>query len=188
MTTENSLPPLPVALLLVDWQFAFTSVMPNGAAAVRRAILAARAAQLLGLPIAITEHVPHKLGTTLPEIREAAPNAPVFNKTAFSGVAADGLIEWLRERNVQHVLLTGLESPICIYQTAVQAMAEGFDVTLLADAVVERRAADRVHAFDTLCRAGAHILPVETVFYSLFSDSIHPQFREFTQLVKTFGD
>lgn len=160
--------------------------MPTGSEAARRAQLAARAAQLLGIPVAITEHVPSKLGDTLPTVREAAPEAQIFTKTAFSALAADGILDWLRERNVQHLLLTGLESSICIYQSAVQAMAEQFDVTLLSDAVTQRRDADRLDAFATLRNAGAHILPVETVFYSLFGDSAHPRFREFTQLVKEY--
>ncbi|WP_309396604.1 isochorismatase family protein [Cerasicoccus maritimus] len=181
------MPQLPVALLLVDWQSVFLKVMPDGPAAAKRAILAAGAAQLLNMPIAITEHVPEKLGATMPEVRAAAPEATVFGKTAFSALGAEGIIPWLKERNVQHLLLTGLETPICIYQTAVQAMAEQFDVTLLADAVVQRRNDDRAAALDTLRQAGAHILPVETVFYSLFGDSTHPRFREFTQLVKAAG-
>jgi len=180
-------PPLPVALLLVDWQAAFTDHMPTGAHAARRAELAAGAAQLLNMPVAITEHVPDKLGETMPSIRAAAPEAPVFAKTAFSALGAEGLIPWLRERNAQHLLLTGLESSICIYQTAVQAMAEEFDVTLLSDAITQRRDQDRLDAFATLRNAGAHILPVETVFYSLFSDSVHPQFRAFTKLVKAYN-
>ncbi|WP_309387168.1 isochorismatase family protein [Cerasicoccus frondis] len=181
------MPPLPVALLLVDWQSAFINVMPDGPAAARRAVLAAGAAQLLNIPVAITEHVPEKLGATRPMVREAAPEAPIFSKTAFSGLGAEGIITWLKDRNVQHLLLTGLETSICIYQTAVQAMAEQFDVTLLSDAVVQRRNEDRGPALETLRHAGAHILPTETVFYSLFGDSTHPRFREFTQLVKAAG-
>lgn len=173
--------------MLIDWQSAFVNAMATGPAAARRAQLAAGAAALLGMPIVITEHVPAKLGATLPEVRAAAPEAPIFAKTAFSALGAEGIIPWLRERNVQHLLLTGLESSICIYQTAVQAMAEQFDVTLLTDAITQRRDEDRAYAFETLRQAGAHLLPTESVFYSLFGDSIHPRFREFTKLVKEYS-
>lgn len=161
--------------------------MPTGHRAARRAEFAAHASQLLGISVAITEQAPDKLGGTMPALREAAPEAPVFPKTAFSALAAEGLIPWLRDRNVQHLLLTGLESTVCIYQSAVQAMAEQFDVTLLSDAITQRRDDDRLDAFATLRNAGAHILPAETVLYSLFGDASHPRFREFTKLVKAYG-
>ncbi|MGE9295414.1 MAG: isochorismatase family protein [Puniceicoccales bacterium] len=185
--SDETVLPLPVALLLVDLQPAFLDAIPGGVDALRRAEFAARVAPLLGISVAITEQVPEKLGTTAPSLLEAAPGAPVFAKTAFSALGAEGILDWLRERNVQHILIAGVESTICVYQTAVQAMAESLDVTILTDAVAERRNGDREPALATLRNAGAHILPSETIFYSLLGDATHPQFREFTKLVKAFG-
>jgi len=183
----EKIPPLPVALLLIDLQSSFLPAIPEGMAVLRRAEFAARSAPLLGIPVAITEQVPEKLGPTAAAITDAVPEAPVFEKTAFSALNAPNLLTWLRDRNVQHILLAGIETTVCIYQTAVQAMAESLDVTLLTDAVSERRTEDREPALATLRSAGAHILPSETVFYSLLGDAGHPHFREFTRLVKGFG-
>ncbi|MEO0796974.1 MAG: isochorismatase family protein [Verrucomicrobiota bacterium] len=183
----QSAPPLPLALLLVDLQPSFLQVIPEGQSILRRAQFAAETAKILGISVAITEQVPEKLGPTANELTESAPEAPVFSKTAFSALGADGLIQWLKDRNVQHLLIAGIETPVCIYQTAVQAMAESFDVTLLTDAIGERRIGDRDPAMNTLRHAGAHMLPSETVFYSILGDAQHPQFKAYTQLVKQFG-
>lgn len=175
----------PVALLLIDLQPAFLEAVPHGAKAARRAQLALEAARLLGLSVAFTEQVPEKMGGTLPSLREKGGDAPAFAKTAFSALGADGLVDWLRARKIEHLLLAGIETPICVYQSVVQAMAEGFDVTLLSDAIAERRHDDRGPALHALRAAGAHVLPTETVFYSLVGDARHPRFREFTQLIKS---
>jgi len=185
--SADNIPPLPVALLLIDLQPKFLEVIPGGEAAARRAEFAARAAPLFGMPVAITVQVPEKLGPTAPALIEAAPEAPVFEKSAFSALGAEGLLRWLRDRGVQHVLVAGIETTVCVYQTAVQAMAESLDVTILTDAVAERRGGDREPALATLRQAGAHILPSETVFYSLLGDAAHPRFREYTKLVKAYS-
>lgn len=173
------------ALLLLDLQAPFLGAVADGPAVLARCRLAAAAARLLGLGIVVTEQVPAKLGGTDGSLLAAAgPDAAVFAKDRFSALAAPGLLDHLRDREVDHLLLAGVEGPICIHQTAVQALAEGFGVTLLGDAVGARRPADQHLAFEALRRAGATILPVESVFYALIGGADHPRFREFSSLVK----
>jgi len=82
------------------------------------------------------------------------------------------------------LLIAGIESSICVYQTAVQALGEEIGVTLLADCISERRAEDRAPVFGQLLAMDAHVLPCETIFYSLLGSAEHPKFREFTHLLK----
>ncbi len=179
---------MPAALLLIDVQAPFLGAIPDGDAVVGRCRLAAAAARLLGLPIFLTEQVPAKLGTTDATLLAAAgEGCPVFAKATFSALGAPGLLEALRDRGVDHLLLAGVEGPICVHQTAVQAMAEEFGVTLLGDAIGARRPADQAMAFEALRRAGAHILPVETVLYSLMGGADHPQFKAIAGMVKAAG-
>ena len=180
---------MPAALLLIDVQAPFLGAIPDGAAVLGRCRLAAAGARLLGLPILATEQAPAKLGPTDPSLREAAgEGCAVFAKTAFSALGAPGLLEALRDRGVDHLLLAGVEGPICVHQTAVQALAEDMGVTLLGDAVGARRPGDQAMAFEALRRAGAHVLPVETVLYSLMGGAEHPRFREIASLVKGGSD
>jgi nicotinamidase-related amidase len=174
-------------LLCLDLQPVFINAMADGARVVRRCAFAIEAAQGLGLPVAFTEQVPQKLGGTAPELLALARLPAVWGKTAFSALADDGIRDALRQRSVGHLLLCGLESPVCIYQTARDALAARLQVTVLTDAVGARRGDDAAAALAALARDGAQLLPAETVFYSLLHDTGHPFFRAYTQLVKKYA-
>lgn len=173
-------------LLCIDLQPVFIRTLFEGERVQRRCEFALAAATGLGLRVAFTEQVPQKLGGTAPALLALAPGAPVWGKGTFSAFSDDGIRDaLLRERGVHHVLLCGLETPICVYQTAIGALAAGLQVTLLSDAVGARRSDDARACLDSLARAGAHVLPTETVFYALLGGVSHPFFRAYTQLVKS---
>lgn len=177
---------MPAALLVIDAQPPFLGTVAGGDQVLRRSRLAVGAARLIGTPVLFTEQVPAKLGgTEAGLLATAGEGAPVFPKDAFSALAATGVLAALRDLDVDHLLLAGVEGPICVHQTAVQALAEGLGVTLLADAIGARRPDDQTHVFSALRHAGAHVLPVETVFYALLGGADHPQFKAFTALVKS---
>jgi nicotinamidase-related amidase len=139
----------------------------------------------LGIPVAFTEQVPEKLGNTAPELLDLAPQASVWGKNTFSALADDEIRDAvLRQRNIEHILLCGIETPICVYQTAISALAESLQVTILSDAIGARRDGDAHTCLDALARQGVHVLPAETVFYALLRDVNHPFFRGYTKLVK----
>lgn len=180
--------PVPSLLLLcVDVQPVFLKAMSDPAALTRRSAFAVAAARGLGLDVVFTEQVPAKLGGTLPEIRALAPDAPVFGKDTFSAFGDDAIRAALLDGKREHLLLCGLETPVCVYQTALDARAAGLEVTLLSDAIDARRPADAHAAIEALIRAGVHVLPSETVFYALLRDVKHPFFKAYTQLVKAHG-
>ena len=112
------------------------------------------------------------------------PNARVFRKSSFSALQANGLQDYLRELNIYHLLVCGLETPVCVYQTALQAIDLDLDTTLLSDCLASRRPEDDAFILPSLTRGGTHILPAETVFYSMLADANHPRFRAFSDLVK----
>jgi len=175
-------------LLCIDMQPVFVGAIADGARVQRRCEFAIAAAHGLGLPIAFTEQVPQKLGGTAPELLALAFGAPVFGKNAFSALADEGVRHaLLKERGIEHLLLCGIETPVCIYQTAVDALAAKLHVTVFSDAVGARRPDDAAACLAALARAGAHVLPSETIFYALLHDVKHPFFKAYTQLVKSHG-
>lgn len=181
------IPPVPddAFLLCVDMQPVFLQVIADAAQVHQRCEFAIAAAAGVGVPIGFSEQVPQKLGGTSPALVALAPQAPLWGKNAFSAFADDGIHDALvRIRGVQHLLLCGIETPVCVYQTAIGALAEGLAVTVLSDAVGARRPEDAQACLDALARHGAHVLPSETVFYSLLRDVGHPFFRAYTKLVK----
>jgi nicotinamidase-related amidase len=80
-----------------------------------------------------------------------------------------------------------VETPVCVYQTAIDALRSGLQVTVLADCVGARRPDDAQVCLQALARAGAHLLPAETVFYSVLGSAEHPAFRAYTELVKRYA-
>ena len=174
--------------LLVDVQTVFARVLPQYEELVRRCQFALESAILLELPVYITEQAPDKLGSTQPELTAAAPEAKIFTKTAFSALRAEGLLKTLQGQNLRHLLVGGLETPVCIYQTVMDALGEGFQVTLLSDCLGCRREEDGKAIIDYLGRQkNCHHLPAEAVFYSLLGDAKAPAFRAYTRLVKKFS-
>lgn len=173
-------------LLCLDMQPVFLRAVADGGQVLRRCRFAVASASGLGLPVAFTEQVPDKLGGTDPGLLKVAESPGVFAKETFSALAAGCQARgWLAgAKGTGHVLVCGIETPICVYQTAVDALREGYAVTILSDCVGARREADAAACLGALARAGAFIIPSETVFYSILGGAKHPFFRAYTELVK----
>jgi nicotinamidase-related amidase len=174
-----------LGLLLIDFQEVFLKAMPDRERLLKRTTFALKAAELLGVSVAATEQLPEKLGRTTESLTGLwDANTPVFDKDTFSAFEAAGLHRWIEANQIDHLLIAGIETSICVYQTALQALGLEIGVTLLSDCISERRPEDRAPVLEQLLAMDAHILPSETIFYSLLGSAKHPKFREFTQLVK----
>lgn len=171
-------------LLCIDLQSVFLQVMAESESIQRRCSFAIQAANGLGTSIIFTEQVPQKLGGTSPSLIELVSSPTVFAKNTFSALADPAIRDAILSRNPEHVLICGIETSVCVHQTALDALAAGLEVTLLSDCVGARRPDDARTCIAALIRAGVHVLPSETVFYSLLRDVNHPFFKRYTQLVK----
>jgi nicotinamidase-related amidase len=176
-----------VLLLCVDLQPVFLNAMADGPTVLKRCSFAIEAAAGLGIPVAFTEQMPRKLGGIDPELLKLAGAPEVYAKSTFSVFEDNGIADALRARDIEHVILCGLETPVCIYQTAVGALDANLEVTVLTDAVGARRPDDAAVCLAALSRSGVHLLPGETVFYSLLHDAGHPFFKDYTKLVKKYA-
>ncbi len=182
MTDDSAAPG--ALLLCLDMQASFLAALPDAAALTKRCALAIAAAEGLAIPIMFSEQMPQKLGVTLAELSDLVDGPELCAKSTFSALADDAIRERIVAQGVEHLILCGLETPICVYQTAIDALNENLQVTVLTDAVGARRPADAETALASLTRLGVHTLPVETVFYALLHDAQHPFFKTFTRLVK----
>jgi nicotinamidase-related amidase len=175
-------------LLCVDLQPAFIDVIVDGPRVLRRCQFAVETAAGIGLRTAFTEQVPQKLGCTAPGLLAlTGKKSPVFGKAAFSALDDDGIRDALRALDVEHLILCGLETPVCLYQTALAAIDHQLQITLLSDCIGARRPDDAAACLAALTRLGVHVLPSETVFYALLHDAKHPFFKDFTKLVKKYA-
>ncbi len=174
-------------IVLVDLQPSFLEMVFNGVELRKRCSLLMESAALTGMRIYLTEQVPEKLGGFDEDLTALAPTAPRFAKSTFSAFGAEGFVDALRADGIEHLLLAGLETTICVYQTALDAQRSGLGVTVLTDCVSCRRPTDGEWALNFLLSAGCRTLPVETVFYALIGTAKNSLFRDFSKLVQKFG-
>ncbi len=174
------------AVLVIDLQPVFLEVVEAGKKLRQRNSLLLETAALTGMKTYLTEQVPEKLGEFDEELLSLAPSAPRFAKSAFSAFGAEGLEDALRTEGIQHLLLAGVETSVCVHQTALDALRAGFAVTALTDCLSCRRPKDGEWALRSLVDAGVHALPLETVFYALLRTAENPLFRDFSKLVRKY--
>jgi len=171
------------ALLVVDFQERLCAAMDRDALdrTLGRANAAIESARALALPIIVTEQYPKGLGTThsLVKLRLGA-HAPI-EKLAFSAAVPEVLAA-LGER--RQVLLVGMESHVCVYQTARDLTERGYQVHLCADAVISRTEEDRRVGLELSREAGARIATVEAVFFDLLGQAGTPEFKKVSAAVK----
>ena len=143
-----------------------------------------RVCKLLQIETLITEQVPDKLGPTHSALLDAAENVPVLAKTSFSAFGDAGFLKWIKRAKPSELYLSGVETSICIYLTAVDALEHKLQVTVLSDGVSGRRPEDSNAALHELACRGASIIPMETVIYSLLKDASHDQFKPVSKLIR----
>lgn len=177
-----------IALLVLDVQDAFLNVIPKKKELLSRSCFAIEAAKLLGIQLIYTEQSPDKLKGTNQNLLDAGlANAQCFQKNTFSAFGVPGFIDFLKEKDLSHLLIAGLETSVCVYQTIMDAMRYGLDVTMLSDCVAGRRDEDSYAIVASLQNSGCHRLPSETVFYSLLQTSADLRFKQFNDIVKKYS-
>lgn len=112
-----------------------------------------------------------------------ADNEPI-NKTSFSCCGQEQFITKLNASARQQVLLCGIEAHVCIYQTAVELLRKGFEVSVIADAVSSRSAENKQIALEKLKADEVNISCVEMALFELLKTAEHPQFKQVAALIK----
>lgn len=172
------------ALVVIDLQEAFRSAIPEFPQIVSRAAMAVRGFQILNVPVIVTEQYPQGLGRTAEEILYSLPDdfEPI-EKTSFSS-CIESFIEKLNEYGAKQVVLCGLETHICVNQTAHDLLANGFEAHLLTDAVGSRYKEDRETALAKMLASGVVPATVEMSLFEMMRDAKHEQFKEIQNLIK----
>ena len=141
-------------------------------------------ARRLGAPVVVTEQYPKGLGRTLPEVKALLPDVAAFEKTAFSCAGADGFLDRVHAIGADHVILTGIEAHVCVLLTALDLLGRGLRVSVVADAVCSRRAANLEIGLAQARQAGAVITATETVVFQLLGRADTDAFRELSKLLR----
>lgn len=169
-------------LVVVDVQDKLLAKMPTAAALVASVGFVLDVANLLGVPTRATEQYPKGLGPTTPDLARRLPQ-PVPAKTAFSCCGADEFTADLKALGRNTIVLVGMETHVCVAQTAFDLLATGFAVFLPVDAVSSRFDIDHTTALRRLEQAGAILTTAEGVAFEWVRDATHPQFKSVSKLV-----
>ena len=179
LRTENTV------LMVCDMQDKFAPVIRGWDSAVHNTALAVRAAGLLGMPVVVTEQYPRGLGHTVAAVADVLPPGTVpAEKTRFSMVTeqVEAMLRGLPSH--ENVLLCGVETHVCVQQTALDLMSHGWAVHVLADATASQRPYDRATALRRIETQGGFITTVESTIFELLGDAKHPHFKAASQLVR----
>lgn len=190
-------------LVLVDYQTRLLPAIYQGDFVSEQALKLAQIARLLRVPVTGTEQSPDKLGENLPALKALCAHTLV--KTHFDA-CADGLGDWLREvgtpkaspnakslpKHMQKepenqrptIVIAGIESHVCLLQTALSLMEEEFDVWVVTDACGSRTERNRDAAFDRLAGNGAELVTVEMVAFEWLGSAGHPQFKAVQAIIR----
>jgi len=185
MPHKNILDSSKTGLLVVDVQEAFRDVVTDFEKLAKRAAVAIRGFTILARPVFVTEQYPKGLGRTASEIREILPDDfEYIEKTAFSSCGAQVLIDRFREAGISQIVICGLETHVCVNQTAHDLLHLGFDVHLLTDCVASRFKSDKKAGLSKMFASGVVPSCVEMSLFELMRDAKHEKFKAIQQLIK----
>ncbi|MBI4817533.1 MAG: isochorismatase family protein [Deltaproteobacteria bacterium] len=173
-------------LLIVDVQERLASAMDPtlGTRAILNLVRLGAARTLLGLPVIITEQYPKGLGPTVADVRSAYGDVPAHEKVCFEAVADHPIAAALWDTGRRTVLLTGMETHICVFQTARALCAEGFRVHVLEDAVASRTRDNWEVGLSLCAKAGAVRTSTEVVLFDMIGKAGSDDFRAISKIVK----
>lgn len=169
-------------LVVIDVQEKLLAKMPLGAELVRTTCFLLDVAKLLNVTVLATEQYPKGLGPTAPEIAKRLSTPPAA-KTTFSCFGSTEFRDQLRETGCKVVILTGMETHVCVLQTALDLLAEGLTVYVCVDALTSRNPGDYNTALQQMTNAEAIPTTAETVAFEWLRDAAHPQFKAISKLV-----
>lgn len=168
------------ALVVVDVQEAFRPAVEHFDDVVKSTAQLIQGARAVGIPVLVTEQYPKGLGHTVPEISEHLDGASPIEKVCFSAARAEGFDLGGRDQ----ALVCGIETHVCVSQTAHHLLDEGVEVHVAADAVTSRTEANRQVGLHKMEQSGAIVTSVETALFELVGAAGSDEFKQVQRLIK----
>lgn len=172
-------------LLILDIQEHLAGAMPEDGmkGLARNTGRLLEAANLLSVPVLRSEQYPRGLGETIESLRDLLPRGMQgFEKTSFSCCGADGFNNVIAERG--QVVICGMETHVCVLQTALELVAQGREVYVVEDAVVSRDPAHKANALARMHQAGVIVTNHESVLFEWLRNARHEHFKAISALLK----
>ncbi|WP_018232652.1 hydrolase [Thioalkalivibrio thiocyanodenitrificans] len=174
-------------LLIVDMQERLAGAMDSAEreSALRAAGILAQAAGQMDVPVVVSEQYPRGLGPTVDALHRQFPDTTrILEKIAFSCCGDSGILDALNAARRPQVVVCGMETHVCVLQTAMDLLEAGFQPFVVEDAACSRNPANKVNALHRLRQAGAVVTNCESVLFEWLRDARHARFKALTALIK----
>jgi nicotinamidase-related amidase len=172
------------ALVVIDVQEGFRKAIPGFDRIARATATLIQGARAIGIPVLITEQYPRGLGETVPEVADHLPeDATPLEKVVFSAAEAEGFDLAGRDQ----ALVCGIETHVCVNQTALDLLADGVDVQVAEDAVGSRTDENKRVGLQKMERAGAEVTSVETALFELVGRAGTDEFKQVQRLILDYA-
>ena len=171
-------------LVIIDVQGKLAQIMHDRKDLVKNLQILISGAKLLETPIIWMEQLPDKLGPTIPEIQELLPDIEPIVKDVFSCARNEEFNGRLQELHGHDIVLAGIESHVCVYQTAMDLLGQDFTVHVAADAVSSRTDSNKQLGLERMLLEGVVQTSVEMVLFELQGVATGDRFRKLAKLVK----
>ena len=171
-------------MVVVDVQERLLPAIFEQRRVVQNTVRLIQGAAVLQVPIFATEQYRKGLGATVPEVAADIPGFAPLEKLAFSACGAAGFVSALKKREVSEAILCGIEAHVCVTQTCLDLLDQGFRVFVAADAVSSRTPENYGYGLDRMRAAGAVIVSTEMVLFELLEQAGTAEFKEILTLVK----
>lgn len=171
-------------LLIVDVQERVAAAVCDAERIVSQCAVLIQAASLLGVPVIVTEHCPEQLGATLTPLRGLVSDDLIEPKVHFSAADEPALAQRIAVLNRPQVVVAGMESHVCVLQTALGLAERGYRPHVVVDATGSRREESRTVASKRLQTAQIPVVTTEMVVFEWLESAEHPELRQLLALVK----
>ena len=171
--------------MLIDVQESLFKVIYDNKNIEMNMKLLLRLAEVLKIPLIVTTQNAPRLGPTLPSLSKLfRENQKEYDKLTFSCLRVPGVFKELEEKKPKTLVLFGIESHICVYQTAIEAITKDYHVVVVTDAVSSRNVENKSTGLRQLIQSGVNLLSTEMVIYELLGEAGTTDFRKMLPYLK----
>lgn len=184
MVKKLKVDPSSSILIAVDMQDKVIDITWDRDIVRPRAVALTSIARALGVPVIKLEHVPEKMGRTTPSLEEVMSDVIPIAKSSFSAFGCDGFVNVLKSSDKKQVIIFGVEAHVCLCQTVLDALEEGYSVFVVADASSSTSPYHRDIAYDRMRHTGAIVATAQSIAFELIGRADRPEFKQLLPFIK----
>ena len=164
--------------VMIDIQERFRKVINGFDDVVKNALILSKASDILGVSLVVTEQNSVKLGKTVIDL----PKCKTIDKMSFNCFGSKEFSDAVNDYD--DIVIFGIESHVCVFQTALNAVSKGFRVYVVADAISSRNEDDKIIALERMMQSGVLVETTEMVLFQLIEKAGTPEFKKLLELIK----